>query len=104
MYLIYFYYLLHVKYKIFRNAKYCLNKSIEPSLYEERAHTLVDSIEFRWAQRKHLQRTGASTSLKSIVSFVYLYCGGLIHIPFMGQRFGCTGSLIREMLVAWGFK
>ena len=75
-----------------------ITKSAEPSLYEERTQTPVDSIEFRWAQRKHRQRTGASTSL------VHLHCGGLIHIRSWGQRFVCTGSLIRKILVAWGSK
>ena len=70
---------------IYKRKNNVITKRAEPSLYEERAQTPVDSIpvdsiEFRWAQRKHQQRTGASTSL------VCLYCGGLVHIPFMGTE------------------
>ena len=71
--------------KFFSNAKVRLIKSAKPSPYEERTQAPGDSIEFLQDQRKHLQGTGASTSFKSIVLLLYLYCGETI-ILFLVHR------------------
>ena len=43
-----------------------VGKSISPSSYEEIAQAAFDSAEVLWDEKKHLQGTGASTSLKLI--------------------------------------
>ena len=43
---------------------FSVGKSISPSSYEERAQAAFDSVEVLWDEKKSLQGTGASTSLK----------------------------------------
>ena len=40
-------------------------------------------LDFYGNLKKHLQVIGAATSLKSIVSLLYLYCGKETSIPFV---------------------
>ena len=42
-------------------------------VHVERTRAPVDSIELLLGQTKHLKGTGASTSLKSIVSLIYVF-------------------------------
>ena len=45
---------------------FSVGKSISPSSYEERAQAAFDSVEVLWDEKKNLQGTGASTSIKLI--------------------------------------
>ena len=71
--------------KVFFTRKVRLMKSAKPSPYEERTQAAGDSIKFLRDQEKHLQGTGASTSFKSTVLLLYLYCGETI-ILFLVHR------------------
>ena len=66
--------------------QFAVLKNTEPSPFEERTLAPIGSIEFLWAQKKHLQGPGDSTSLKSIVSLLYLYCGAENSILFVGTE------------------
>ena len=71
--------------------------------YDERTEASVDSNEFLWDQKKHLQGTGASTSQVNCISLVPLLRRSSNSIPFLGTKVFCSPSgLIKELLFALG--